>query len=227
MDIGTFLRDRRDEAGLTQLDLAARAGVSQTMVSAIEGGRRRPSMDVVDQVLAALGLQLRLEVEPLLADVDEAIEAALGRPPDQRIVTARVDGPSLLARLSPAAPVLEGLAGAALHGAPVPLAHLDIVVAESSLDVLADVLLRRMFAERWSDGWKQWGPANPDPRQPGSPRWRTIAGEFRVRIVAELPASVVVVAGHLPVAVRPLHDIEGADAETRRVLARVRERLSG
>jgi len=225
MDIGTFLRDRRDEAGLTQLDLAARSGVSQTMVSAIERGRRRPSLDVVEQVLSGLGLQLRLEAEPLLADVDTAVEAALARPPAERIDAPGLDGLRLIKGLAPAGPVVEGAAGAALHGAPAPLTRLDVAVASSSLAVLADVILCRMFAERWSDRWRQWGPADPDPRHPGSPRWRTLAGEFRVRLVDQLPASVVIVAGGLPVSVRPLHEIEADHPETRRVLARVRERL--
>ena len=227
MDIGTFVRDRRDAAGLTQWDLAVRSGLSQTMVSAIEGGRRRPSLDTIEQVLSALGLQLRLETEPLLADVDAAIEAALARPPAERIDARGLNGPMLLQGLAPAGPVVEGLAGAALHGAPVPLTHLDVAVASSSVGVLTEVIMRRMFAERWSDQWRQWGPADRDPRRPGSPRWRTISGEFRVRVVEQLPASVVVMVGDLPVAVRPLHEIEGDDPETRRVLARVRERLGG
>ena len=172
-----------------------------------------------------LGLQLRLETEPLQADLDAAIEAALARPPAERIRTRAVDGTMLIKGLAPAGPVVEGAAGAALHGAPVPLTHIDLAVARSCLDILAEVIQRRMFARRWSDQWRQWGPADPDPRRPGSPRWSTIFGEFRVRTVDQLPESEPVLVSDLTVLVCSLHDIEAEDPETRRVLARLRERL--
>jgi transcriptional regulator with XRE-family HTH domain len=227
MDVGSFLRDRRDHLGLSQVEVADRSGLSQATVSAIELGRRRATVDVVERVLAALGLQLRLQTEPLDADIDADIDAACAGAGAQRVDAPGLDGLSLLRRLAPTEPVVEGLAGAALHGAPVPPTHLDIVVARTSLDALAELIQARMFAERWSDQWKEWGPADPDPRLPGSSRWRMISGEFRVRIVDSLPPSVVVLVEDLPVRVRPLHDIEATDATTQRVLTRLRERLAG
>lgn len=53
-DDGTGLRARRLRAGLTQRELASRAGVSQPAVAAIESGRRRPSEVTRSHLDAAL-----------------------------------------------------------------------------------------------------------------------------------------------------------------------------
>jgi transcriptional regulator with XRE-family HTH domain len=227
VEIGTFLRDRRVETGLTQVDLATRSGLSQAMVSAVEAGRRRPSLDVVERLLAGLGLQLRLDVEPLAADLDEALDESLGMPPDQRLDRPGLAGSALLTKLAPLRPVVEGLAGAALHGVPVPVSRLDVVVAEVAVGVLTEVLLHKMFAERWTERWKEWIYGEPDWPWPAVSRWRTIDGEFRLRVAERPPDRVTVVVEGTPVAVRPLHQIEGDDTETRRVLARVRQRDGG
>ncbi len=73
------LRGRRLECGLTQAELAARAGVSRQLVAAVEAGHNMPAVD------AALGLARALAstVEELFASVPEAVVAALGdRLPD-------------------------------------------------------------------------------------------------------------------------------------------------
>lgn len=68
------LRDRRHECGLTQSELAARAGVSRQLVAAVEAGRNVPAVD------AALGLARALgtTVEELFADSTPDVVAALG-----------------------------------------------------------------------------------------------------------------------------------------------------
>src|ERR1039458_5311546 len=60
---GTFLRERRLECGLTQTELAARAGVSRQLVAAVEADRNTPAAD------AAIGLApaLATSVEELFA----------------------------------------------------------------------------------------------------------------------------------------------------------------
>jgi DNA-binding XRE family transcriptional regulator len=70
------LRDRRRECGLTQAELATRAGVSRQLVAAVEAGHNMPAVD------AALGLAraLATTVEDLFADVQPAVVAALGGP---------------------------------------------------------------------------------------------------------------------------------------------------
>jgi transcriptional regulator with XRE-family HTH domain len=224
MDIGTMLRERRDRATLTQSELARRAGVSQSTISAVERGTRRPSLTLIGRVLAALGLQLRLGLDQLEepeAELDAAIAALREVPPVERLSGPRFDGAALLRMLAPAEPVVEGSAGAVLHGAPVPIRRLDIAVERTRLDALADVI-RRKYAERWSDVWSRWGMGSANPRVPGPMRWQTLDGEFRVRLVDAPPDAVTVLVGDLPVAVRPIHDIESADPRVGRALTRLR-----
>ncbi len=68
------VRDRRLACGLTQAELAARAGVSRQLVAAVEAGRNTPAVD------AALGLAhaLATSVVELFADKPPAVVAALG-----------------------------------------------------------------------------------------------------------------------------------------------------
>jgi transcriptional regulator with XRE-family HTH domain len=229
MEIGSLLRERREKAALTQTELAERAGVSQSTVSAVERGTRRPSLTVVGLVLAALGLQLRPAIEPIEepeADLDAAIKAMRATPLADRLVGRWFNGAELLRMLAPAAPVVEGASGAVLHGAPVPLQSLDIAVERGRLTELADVI-RLRYAERWSDVWSQWGMGSADPRAPGPMRWLTLEGEFRVRLVDAAPDAVTVLVGDLPVSVRPLHDIESADRRVARALTRLRATVSG
>ena len=223
MEIGTMLRDRREKAALTQTELADRAGVSQSTVSAVERGTRRPSLTIIGRVLAALGLQLHLATEPIdepEAELDAAIETMRATPLVDRLTGARFDGAALLRMLAPATPVVEGAAGAVLHGAPVPLRSLDVVVEREQLGALAEVI-QRSYAERWSDVWSRWGMESPHPRAPGPMRWQTLDGEFRIRLVDTPVDAVTVLVGDLPVAVRPLHEIESTDRRVARALARL------
>ena len=63
MDVGATLRAVRARSGLTQLDLAARAGTSQATLSAYENGSKQPSVATLERVLRAAGA--RLAVEPV------------------------------------------------------------------------------------------------------------------------------------------------------------------
>jgi transcriptional regulator with XRE-family HTH domain len=68
----------RRRQGLTQAELARRAGTSQPVISAYEHGRRDPTVGTLRRMVAAGGEQLRLTAEPHgedrlppPADVDE------------------------------------------------------------------------------------------------------------------------------------------------------------
>ncbi|GAB2871607.1 hypothetical protein GCM10027093_04050 [Paraburkholderia jirisanensis] len=60
--LGSFVRDRRNELGLTQAALATRIGVDDTYVSAVETGRRTPDGS---PFLGILGRALELEGDQL------------------------------------------------------------------------------------------------------------------------------------------------------------------
>jgi transcriptional regulator with XRE-family HTH domain/molybdate-binding protein len=74
MTRSSSLRDRRLACGLTQAELAARAGVSRQLVAAVEAGRNMPAVD------AALGIAhaLATSVEELFADKPPSVVSALG-----------------------------------------------------------------------------------------------------------------------------------------------------
>jgi transcriptional regulator with XRE-family HTH domain len=58
MDTAATLRDARKRAGLTQAQLAQRAGTSQATISAYEHGSKAPSVETLGRLLAATGTRL-------------------------------------------------------------------------------------------------------------------------------------------------------------------------
>lgn len=69
--IASFVRDRRQSAGLTQVELAERAGVGLRFVRELEQGKPTVRCDKVDQVLALFGHALG----PVPVDRRELLEA--------------------------------------------------------------------------------------------------------------------------------------------------------
>src|SRR5438874_8159597 len=63
MSPGNLLRDLRRSRGLTQADLARRAGTSQPVVSAYEHGRRDPTFGTLQRLVEAAGERLRIGAE--------------------------------------------------------------------------------------------------------------------------------------------------------------------
>jgi transcriptional regulator with XRE-family HTH domain len=57
---GRLCRETRAMLDITQADLAAAVGLSRAYVASIESGRANPSLDVVDRIGVALGLELEL-----------------------------------------------------------------------------------------------------------------------------------------------------------------------
>jgi uncharacterized protein len=68
-----LLRTVRRRRGLTQADLARRAGTSQPVISAYEHGRRDPTFGTLERLVEAAGEHLRI-----------GAEAANGGPPPAR-----------------------------------------------------------------------------------------------------------------------------------------------
>jgi DNA-binding XRE family transcriptional regulator len=57
----------RTQAGLTQGDVAARMGTTQSVVARIESGRGTPSMRTVQRFASAVGARAVVRMEPLTA----------------------------------------------------------------------------------------------------------------------------------------------------------------
>lgn len=69
-----LLRLARSMAGITQAELARRAGVPATMISAYERDRRQPTLATLLRLLKAAGYELRLHLEPY-DDHDDVLAA--------------------------------------------------------------------------------------------------------------------------------------------------------
>jgi len=53
-NIGTIIREKRVEKGISQSDLCADAKITQTFLSLIENGKRIPSQEAVNKIATAL-----------------------------------------------------------------------------------------------------------------------------------------------------------------------------
>ena len=60
---GSLLRRARRGAGISQAELAFRAGVAQSVVSAYEAGRRQPSLPTLARLIDAAGADLVVDIQ--------------------------------------------------------------------------------------------------------------------------------------------------------------------
>lgn len=73
-EIGHALAAARAEAGLSQRDLAQRAGTAQSLVARIERGQANPTIDTLERLFASSGHRIQLVAEPLPAP-DAVVDA--------------------------------------------------------------------------------------------------------------------------------------------------------
>ena len=59
---GSLIRDARRRAGLSQVELGRRAGVTQSVVSAYESGTRQPALPTLERLVRAAGYTLEINV---------------------------------------------------------------------------------------------------------------------------------------------------------------------
>jgi transcriptional regulator with XRE-family HTH domain len=78
MDVAELIRDARGRRGWSQAQLAAATGTTRGAIGDYETGRKSPTVATLNRVLAAAGLQIRAELEPLRADLLARVEAARG-----------------------------------------------------------------------------------------------------------------------------------------------------
>ncbi len=71
---GALIKLARDQAGLSQADLAARAETSQAAIAAYERGARQPTFPTLYRILRAAGVEPRIRLEPY-DDHDDFVEA--------------------------------------------------------------------------------------------------------------------------------------------------------
>lgn len=56
-------REARERAGLSQRQLAERAGVSPSTIARIERGRMEPTLDLLLRLIRACGMELRMHLD--------------------------------------------------------------------------------------------------------------------------------------------------------------------
>ena len=64
MDISAFVALLRAKSGLSQRDLARRAGTSQPAIARLEQGRASPTFATLQRLVRAAGFELRVELAP-------------------------------------------------------------------------------------------------------------------------------------------------------------------
>jgi transcriptional regulator with XRE-family HTH domain len=88
-DAAETIRELRKRHGISQRQLALRAGTSQAAISQLESGRRDLSVGTLERILLALGYRLNVVAEPLPLDVDERhFQADLAAPMADRLERA-------------------------------------------------------------------------------------------------------------------------------------------
>ena len=80
-----LLQEARRQSGLTQAELARRAGVPQSTVAKIERGRRDPSLSTLERLVRAAGLELRVQLAPRDDHDLQLIDLMLDLTPEQRL----------------------------------------------------------------------------------------------------------------------------------------------
>jgi len=88
MPIADIVREARRRAGLTQAALAARAGVPKSTVGRIESGARTPSVELVERLVRAAGLEVTISLSEPDPGSDSMFERTLRRSPAQRLADA-------------------------------------------------------------------------------------------------------------------------------------------
>jgi transcriptional regulator with XRE-family HTH domain len=89
VDPGQIIRRRRVANGLTQQQLALRAGTTQAAVSRLEHGELSPTFETFERLLAAMGEEADVEVRRAHGDYDPTrLRSLRARPPEERLSLA-------------------------------------------------------------------------------------------------------------------------------------------
>lgn len=93
-DLGGRIRELRQQEGLTQLDLADRAGISNEFLSKIEHGSGVPSLETIGRIAAGLGLPV-CELFPAgepgeSANVGRLMRVVAGLDDEDRLLLTRI-----------------------------------------------------------------------------------------------------------------------------------------
>lgn len=83
--VWSLLREARHRAGLSQVELAQRAGTSQPAIARYERARAMPDLSTLHRLIEACGFELRLGLGVPDAQREANEQAALDRSVEQRL----------------------------------------------------------------------------------------------------------------------------------------------
>jgi transcriptional regulator with XRE-family HTH domain len=233
MDTAALIKRARENAWLSQNELALRAGVNRSSLSRYERGTLVPSIATLTRILACAGQQLRVDLEPLDAEIRRAANAIAAEPPDDR---PGVKDWSRLLGIDDVPHRVEGMAAASILGAPVAVPTFELALADDpkAFEWLAHTMQHFRAAIR-APAW----PAFETVRRPAEELRELIsdecpAGEFaftllrflgtvRIRRPEDVARHVRVSTTYGLVPVQPIHEVESTDPESARVLRVLRE----
>lgn len=103
MSPGEMVRRCRQRAGLTQEQLAIRAGTTKTAISRLEADHLSPRIETLETLLLVMGYRLQLQAEPLPPQSDTAqLDAVADLTPTGRLDHALASQASLAGLLGAA-----------------------------------------------------------------------------------------------------------------------------
>lgn len=241
MDVAALLRDACQRAQVSPSELAVRAGCSSSAVSQLLRGRSSPTTRTLDKLLAGVGLQVRVSLEPLLADVDARVDALL-----EGTTTVAV---AAVQRFAEKASVehtwrfedettgevgfasgritwaLDGATALNLHGLayPADLLSVAIVFDEAARAWLTKGLMRGT-GHAGVVGW--WSCTGDEARRALSELAVGGQGMLKIRLVEELPCVIEIQlpGTDLVVPAVSIDEVERTQPQLAEVLARLRTR---
>jgi transcriptional regulator with XRE-family HTH domain len=118
VDLGALLRQAREQALLTQRQLAAQLGVPPSTLSRYESGAGQPSLRMLDRILAGCGKQVHATLVQRYADLDAELDRRSAQDYQHRLYELDLLTASFVGGLRGAV-LIGGAWAAALHGLPV------------------------------------------------------------------------------------------------------------
>ena len=85
MPAWAILREARTRAGLSQRELAQRAGKAQSEIAKIERGRREPTFATLSRLVRAAGYDMRIHLTPHDDHDEVLIDGVLALSPEERL----------------------------------------------------------------------------------------------------------------------------------------------
>ncbi len=62
-ELTNILKQRRNQLGITQNDLAELSGIALRTIKLVESGKNNPTLDTVNKLSEVLGMEIKLEIK--------------------------------------------------------------------------------------------------------------------------------------------------------------------